>query len=350
LFLQNSLTRLFLLGGIVFLGFAILAVLRTGNSVASETRALEKEIASVLKEKELPSDLQFLNEGSEAQRRDSEGSLPSTKNSQPPRFNPHPASDDPLEKYNIATFRDYPVPTVRGIDELLEAGVAAPALSFDYDNSAEAKLERHKAKLAELVAEGMPEMAAELRAQLFERELADKKARAIHARNRAIVRLRQELKLKRDADQREERLAMIQVKQDMVNQMMERNKQEREDQERKKEEKKREMEAADRVAKDEAEKVHQMREQIRFDHLEKQKKENDARREEMQQDKTREGLEREKAAEQERESKRQMREEFQALRQQQMDQNKRLAREERLQEMQQAANVRVAQQQELGLK
>lgn len=269
-----------------------------------------------------------------------------------PRPPPPRDPNDPLEQYNIAgkggTAEE--AVNIKGVEDLEKAGVPVPMLAFDYDESSEAKADRFRTEVDRLVAEGMPEAAAQLRAQLFERELADKKARAIHARNRAIVRLRQEIKLKQDAEEREARLSLMAAKQKMVDEMLEKNKIDREESEQRKEERKKEMEEDDRKRREEAEKIRLMKEQIRMEHLEKQQGENDRRRDEEKAEKEEERLAREKAIEDERQEKRSMLEEFQALRQQQMEENKRLAREERLLEMQEAAERRKQQEELLGLR
>eukprot|EP01147_Barroeca_monosierra_P002676 gene2676-5568_t len=136
-------------------------------------------------------------------------------------------NDDPLEKYNIANQKEYPLPKLNGVSELVEMGYEIPRLEFDYDDSAEARVQRTKDRVAELISEGMDESIAQLRAQLLERELADRKARAEHARNRAIVRQRQEAKMKRDAELREARVALMREKQELVAAMLERSKRQR---------------------------------------------------------------------------------------------------------------------------
>eukprot|EP00049_Salpingoeca_infusionum_P003132 m.63856 g.63856 ORF g.63856 m.63856 type:complete len:383 (+) comp11974_c0_seq1:245-1393(+) len=262
----------------------------------------------------------------------------------PKATKPSGSSSDPLDRYNIVHLKTYPIEEINGAQDLIDMGLEVPALKFDYDDSAEAKAQRYKEQVEEMVAQGMPEMAAQLRAQLLERELEDKRARAIHSRQRAIVRLKQEEKMKADAAQREARLQMMAEKQRMVEEMLERNKLDREESERQKEEKRKQMEEEEAKRREEAEKVRLMKEQIRLEHLERQNAENERRRQEEKEEKERERLERERQQDEERESKRRMLEEFQALQQQRMEENKRIAREERMREMQEAEELRAKQQ------
>ncbi len=51
-----------------------------------------------------------------------------------------------------------------------------------------------------------------MRSMLHERELVNKKARAIHNQKRTIIRLIQEAKLKKDALERDMRIQLLQVK------------------------------------------------------------------------------------------------------------------------------------------
>eukprot|EP00730_Choanoeca_flexa_P018030 TRINITY_DN8741_c0_g1_i1.p1 TRINITY_DN8741_c0_g1~~TRINITY_DN8741_c0_g1_i1.p1 ORF type:complete len:357 (+),score=73.27 TRINITY_DN8741_c0_g1_i1:562-1632(+) len=348
--------RLFIIGGIVLLALTFLTAWQTTGQVGQDTAEIQNQLSHVLETNQLPSDLRFIEESkpkpslklSLSARQENLHTVPEAQALEasmaanaimPQKSGTESHVNNLFEKYNIAALKDHPLPPVKGIEELTKAGVTVPPLAFDYDISESAKAERYKAVVAEHVANGMPELAAQLRAQLFERELADKKSRATHARNRAIVRLRQELRLRRDAEQREQRLALLKAKQEMVQKMQERNKAERKEQAKQKEARKAELEEKGRKAREEAEQVRQMKEQIRQEHLEKQRKENEARRAEYKQEKALEQKEREKAAAAERESKRQMLEEFQVLQQQQMEESRRLAREERLQEMQQSARA-----------
>ncbi|EGD82805.1 hypothetical protein PTSG_12026 [Salpingoeca rosetta] len=257
--------------------------------------------------------------------------------------------DDPLEKYNIARNKDYPPPKLKGVEELIDMGYEIPRLSFDYDDSAEARAARAKEKVSELVKEGMPDSVARLRAQLFERELADRKARAEHTRNRAVVRLRQEAKLQKDAEEREARLALMQEKQKLVAEMLERGRQQRDEEERRRDERRRELEERTQKQKEEAERVRLMKEEMRLAELRRQQKANEQRRMEEKEEKEKERKMREQKLEEEREEKRRLVEEFQALRQQQMEENKRRAREERLREMEDSAKMREQHKQRVGL-
>lgn len=57
----------------------------------------------------------------------------------------------------------------------------------------------------------MPEAPSLLRAQLYERELVGKKNRAEHNIKRTAVRMIQEARLKKDAEDRDMRLSMLKV-------------------------------------------------------------------------------------------------------------------------------------------
>lgn len=260
-----------------------------------------------------------------------------------------PDPDDPLERYNIARDQEYPVEETKGLEDLRRFGLTVPAVAFDYDGSPEAQAARFKEQVDEMVAQGMPETHARLRAQLAERELQDKAQRAKDTRRRAIIRLRQEVKLRKDAQERKERLAVLEAKQQMVQEMLERGQAEKERAAAAKKERQKQMEEEAQRQKDEADALRQFREQTRLEQLAKFEKENQRRRDQLAKEKEEEKAARELAAKEEKESKRLMMEEFQAMRNQQMEESKRLAREERLAEMQAAAELRKQQQEELGL-
>lgn len=115
----------------------------------------------------------------------------------------------------------------KGIEILAEVGLDVPKLSFDYDPSDEAAAKRAEEKVKEFMAAGMPEAPAKLRAQLAERELKNKKNRAMHSRKRSIVRLIQEARLKKDAFARDQRLEMLKMKQEATKSEMAKNEEER---------------------------------------------------------------------------------------------------------------------------
>lgn len=251
---------------------------------------------------------------------------------------------------SVGEGEDPDLATFKGIELLKEVGIPIPALSFDYDASDEAKSKRYAENVAKFKSEGMPDVVADLRAQLSERELVGKKERARHSRKRAIVRLVQEARLKKDAGERDSRLQMLQLKQTMVQKQMAEDEEARRKAQKLKEEQDKERDAkveAERM-RVEAEKV--MVAKIRMEEVARMQKENEERRLEEKADKKREHESRNARDDAERESKRKMLEEFQAAMQAQMEDQKRLAREDRIKEAQEARESRLKMEEQLGIK
>jgi len=239
---------------------------------------------------------------------------------------------------------------INGIEILKEVGIPIPKQSFEYDDSEEAKVKRGEEKVAEIVAQGMPEAVARLQAQLYERELLNKQNRAKHNRKRAIVRLIQESRLKKDAEDRDQRLMLLKMKQEDTARMMAENDADRKQQEEEKEQDRKSRDAkvaADRQRSDE-EKA--MLTKIRMDAVMAANGENEERRKQEKQDKRDEIKNREERDNTEKESKRKMMEEFRNAMAAQMDDQKRLAREERLQEAQEARESRLKLEEDMGIK
>ena len=257
---------------------------------------------------------------------------------------------DPYDRVNIACLTGLVQPTIKGESELTKMGLKVPALAFDFDDSAEGKAKRFQDMIAFYMEQGLPEAHARLRAQLFERELVDKKARAIHSRSRAIIRLRQEARLRADAKERNARASLLEEKQKAVQEQLERSKKERLKHEEEKEERQKQMEEDAAAAKKKADELKEFKEQQRLALLQRQAEEAEQRRKELKQDKAEEREMNEKRIAEEKESKRKMIEDFQAMRQQQLEESKRLAREERIKEMEGAAQARAEQEVALGLK
>lgn len=222
--------------------------------------------------------------------------------------------DDPMERYNLARGREYPVEDPKGLEDLRRFGLKIPAMQFDFDDSSEAQAARFKEQVDEMVAQGMPETHARLRAQLSERELSDRKQRAADTRRRAIIRLRQEVKLRKDGEERKERLGVLEAKQQLVNEMLERGIQEKERAAQAKRDRQAAMEEETKRQKEEAEALRVFREQTRLEALAKYEKENEKRRAQLEKEKQEEQLARERNAQEEKESKRLLMEEFQARR------------------------------------
>jgi len=243
---------------------------------------------------------------------------------------------------------DEALAAINGLDLLKEVCMPVPAQKFDYDPSEEAKAQRLEEKTQDFIKQGLPDAPARLRAQLYERELVSKLARAKHNRKRAIVRLIQEARLKKDAASHDERLMMVKIKQEEVQKQMADSEQQRAESEKEKQ--------ADREARDKkvladrqrVESEKEMMNKIRIEEVARLQKENEERRVEEKQDKKRETAEREARDNKEKESKRQMMEEFQAAMQAQMEDQKRLAREERLQEAQEAKEARARLEEQMG--
>lgn len=243
---------------------------------------------------------------------------------------------------------DEALAAINGLDLLKEVCMPVPEQKFDYDPSEEAKATRLEEKTQEFIGQGLPDAPARLRAQLYERELVSKLARAKHNRKRAIVRLIQEARLKKDAASHDERLMLVKIKQEEVQKQMAASELARQDSEK---EKQADREARDlKVAADRkrVEEEKEMMNKIRLEEVARLQTENEARRLEEKADKKRETKEREERDNKEKEAKRQMMEEFQAAMQAQMEDNKRLAREERLQEAQEAKEARARLEEQMG--
>jgi hypothetical protein len=239
---------------------------------------------------------------------------------------------------------------INGIDILKEVGIPIPKQAFQYDESEEAKAKRGEEKVAEIVAQGMPEAVARLQAQLFERELLNKQNRAKHNRKRAIVRLIQEARLKKDAEDRDQRLLLLKMKQEDTARMMAEADEDRKQNEAEKDKDRKnrdEKVAADRKRSD-AEK--DMLTKIRMEEVTKQNAENEERRKQEKEDKREEIKTREARDNTEKETKRKMMEEFRNAMAAQMDDQKRLAREERLAEAQEARESRLKLEEDMGIK
>lgn len=239
---------------------------------------------------------------------------------------------------------------INGIGLLSEVGVLIPALKFDYDPSEKAKIKRQEDKLAEFLAQGMPEAPSRLRAQLAERELVSKKSRALHSRKRSIVRLIQEARLKKDADGRDSRLEMLKIKQEQVAKEMAENEQVRREAEAEKAEDRKTRDAKVKADRERVESEKNMMRQIRLEETKRQQAENDKRRLEEKVDKKNEHKSREERGLLEKESKRKMLEEFQSMMRSQMEDQKRLAAEDRLIEAQEARESRSRMEAQLGIK
>lgn len=237
---------------------------------------------------------------------------------------------------------------INGLALLKEVCMPVPAQKFDYDPSEEAKAVRLEEKTQEFIKQGLPDAPARLRAQLSERELVSKLARAKHNRKRAIVRLIQEARLKKDAASHDERIMMVKIKQEEVQKQMAESEEARRSAEK---EKQADREARDKKVADDRQRVEaekEMMNKIRVEEVARLQKENDSRRQEEKLDKRRETAEREERDNKEKESKRKMMEEFQAAMQAQMEDQKRLAREERLQEAQEAKEARARLEEQMG--
>eukprot|EP00039_Didymoeca_costata_P010631 m.143719 g.143719 ORF g.143719 m.143719 type:complete len:359 (-) comp14904_c0_seq11:1924-3000(-) len=238
---------------------------------------------------------------------------------------------------------------VKGIEILAELGIPYPTLAFDYDNSDEAKQKRMDAKKAEFMAEGMPEAPSLLRAQLYERELVGKKNRAEHNIKRTAVRMIQEARLKKDAEDRDMRLSMLKLKQEQVVKEMQAAEEARREAEEEKEKERKEREEKVEAERLRIQNEKEMMRKIRLEEVERLQSENEKRRLTEKEEKKKEIKLREEQGRQDAEAKRKMLEEYQSLMQAQLEDQKRLAREERLKEAQEARESRLRMEEKLGL-
>lgn len=237
----------------------------------------------------------------------------------------------------------------RGIEILGEMNIPVPTLAFQLDVSEEAVAMRVEKNVKKFIEdEKLPEEVAKLKAQLLERGLKAKAIRASHNQKRTIVRLMQEARLKKDAAEREQRMVLLQMKQEQSKKEMEQAASELAAQKAEQERERQERNARNEAARKEVEERKDMMRKLREDEVKRLTRENDERRQEEKEEKIRDAEEREKRLAAEKESKRKMIEDFQSQVQAQMEEQKKLAREDRIREAQAARSARLQMEADLA--
>ncbi len=219
-----------------------------------------------------------------------------------------------------------------GLALIHQVGLTVPPLAFDFNDSAPAKALRFREKVAEFRALGMADAPARLKAQLYERELVNRRARAKHAQKRALVRLIQEARLRKDTMDRDQRLAMIKIKQEEAAKEIEEDRRARAEAEELKESRRRQMASDTEGIKKKLVEQREMMNQMRVEEKERADQENQERRDTEKQEKKADAQAREQRMLREKEEKRRMLEGFQAAMAGQIEDNRKLAREERMKE------------------